>query len=332
MKNKSGNMKEDHLIKIRNLKKYYPIRVGLSKNFYVKAVDGVSFNITKDSTFGLVGESGCGKTTTGKLILGLIRPTDGSIYYMDKDLITISKNERKKLGKELQMVFQNPTESINPRKNVEEVISLPLKVHTSLTREEIHDQVCNILNKLGLNPPELFLNKYPHELSGGQKQRLAIARSIILNPKFIVADEPTSALDVSVRGKILDILLKIKKEFQLTYLYITHDLSVCRSICDTMAVMYLGKIVEMSPVDEFFNNPLHPYTKALLSAVPKPDPDKTQNKKRIILDSDVPSPINLPSGCRFHTRCVSCQNICTKKEPELVEISKDHFVRCTELI
>ena len=319
---------EKALLEVLNLKKYYPIRSGIFGRIvgYVKAVDGVSFMIGYGKVLGLVGESGCGKTTVAKCILRLVEPTAGSILFEGKDLVKIKGKELKKQRKYIQAVFQNPFLSLNPRLKVKNIIAEPLTTHMKLARAEVMKRVKKLLELVGL--PTTIANRYPHELSGGQAQRVAIARAIALNPKLVILDEPTSALDVSVQAQILNLLAELKDKLNLSYLIISHDLSVVRYISDDVAVMYLGKIVEISETEELFENPTHPYTQALLSAVPEPDPEIKKLRKRIILQGEPPSPINPPSGCRFHPRCPYVMDICRKEEPPMIEIKPRHKVWC----
>ena len=319
---------EKTLLEVTDLKKYYPIRAGIFGRIvgYVKAVDGVSFAIDYGKVLGLVGESGCGKTTVAKCILRLVEPTAGSIIFEGKDLAKIKGKELKKQRKYIQAVFQNPFLSLNPRLKVKSIIAEPLTTHMKLTKIEISERVKKLLEIVGL--PATIAERYPHELSGGQAQRVAIARAIALNPKLVILDEPTSALDVSVQAQILNLLAELKDRLNLSYMIISHDLSVVRYISDDVAVMYLGKIVEISETEELFKNPIHPYTQALLSAVPEPDPEIKKLRKRIILRGEPPSPINPPPGCRFHPRCPYAMDICKREEPPMIEVKTGHRVWC----
>ncbi|MEM1515591.1 MAG: ABC transporter ATP-binding protein [Candidatus Bathyarchaeia archaeon] len=314
------------ICEVKNLKKYFPIHggiLGLQTVAYVRAVNGVSFDIEQGETFGLVGESGCGKTTTAKCILGILPPTSGEIKFMGQSIFKgkMLRSFRRYLG----VVFQDPFTSLTPTMTIEDIVGEPLEVHRLISsRQEKRKIVRDLLEKVGI-PPQ-YISRYPHEFSGGERQRIAIARALASKPKFIVADEPVASLDVSLRADILNLMLKLKREFEITYLFISHDLSVIKYICDRVAIMYLGKIVEIAPVEELFKKPQHPYTRALISAVPIPDP--TVKKERIILYGDVPNPVNPPLGCRFHPRCYQYENLCKKKEPELFESRKNHFVAC----
>jgi len=314
----------ENLLEVKNLRKYFPARGDfLGKAVTVKAVDGVNFAIRKGETLGLAGESGCGKTTIGKLILRLLEPTEGEIIFEGKNILQFNKNKLKNLRRHVQIIFQDPFASLDPRKTVEYTVAEPMKVH-SLNPRQRRQKVLRLLDKVGITPEQA--RRYPHQFSGGQRQRIGIARALALNPKFIVADEPVSALDVSIQAQILNLMMDLQEEFHLTYLFIAHDLSVINHVSDQVAIMYLGEIVELAPKKILFHSPLHPYTKALLSAIPIPDP--TIKRERVVLEGDVPSPINVPSGCRFHTRCPSLLPVCKSKEPALREIEENHFVAC----
>ncbi len=318
---------ENVLLEVKNLKKYFPIKAGVFKRTvgWVRAVDDVSFFIRKGETLGLVGESGCGKTTTGRTILRLIEPTAGSVHYNGMDLLALSRRKMNKYRTKLQMIFQDPYGSLDPRMRVKDIIAEGLKSAHIGNRKERYDMVKEYMEKVGLSP--LYMNRFPHEFSGGQRQRIGIARALIMNPELIVCDEAVSALDVSIQAQILNLLDDLQKEFHLTYLFIAHDLNVVKHISDRIVVMYLGKIVEIASKHELFNNPLHPYTKALLSANPIPDPT-IERKDRIILQGDVPSPANPPKGCRFHPRCWLAKPVCSQEEPPLIEVRPDHYVAC----
>lgn len=316
----------DLLLEVRDLKKYFPITGGLFSRTigYVRAVDGVSFHVRRGETLGLVGESGCGKTTTGRAILRLVEPTSGSVKFEGRDILQLDKAQLRKLRKEMQIIFQDPFGSLNPRMPVGDIIAEPLVIHRVGNRHERDQRVRQLLDVVGL--ASYHMPRYPHEFSGGQRQRIGIARALALNPKLIVADEPVSALDVSIQSQILNLLEDLQKEWGLTYLFIAHGLNVIRHISDRVGVMYLGVIMEMSDAAELYRHPLHPYTEALFSAIPIPNP--TIKRERIILSGDVPSPVNPPSGCRFHTRCPIAQSICTEQVPELHDAGEGHLVAC----
>lgn len=314
------------LIHVEKLVKYFPVRMGLFQrvNNWVQAVDNVSFTIREGETLGLVGESGCGKTTVGRTMLRLIEPTSGSVRFNDLDIFQLSERELKDARREMQIIFQDPFASLDPRVPVGESIMEGLNIHNIGTRQERFDVMLSVLQKVGLEP--YHARRYPHEFSGGQRQRIGIARALALLPKFIVCDEPVSALDVSIQSQILNILKELQDEYNLTYLFIAHNLSVVEHISDRVAVMYLGKIVELTSRDELFRNPLHPYTQALISAIPVPDPHLKRN--RTILKGDVPSPLNPPKGCRFHTRCPIAVEQCSQEEPPFQETDIEHWVAC----
>ena len=317
------------LVQVKNLTKHFPITRGLvfqRQVGAVQAVDNLNFDIYQGETFGMVGESGCGKSTTGRAILQLHKPTAGEVFYEDTELTTATPQTMQHMRRNMQIIFQDPYASLNPRMTVGNIIAEPLDVHNIGTNDERLERVQDLLRLVGLNP--YFVNRYPHEFSGGQRQRIGVARALALEPKFIVCDEPISALDVSIQAQVVNLLEKLQNELGLTYLFIAHDLSMVRHISDRVSVMYLGKMVELATRDELYGNPLHPYTQALLSAVPIPDPVKESKRKRTILEGDVPSPINPPSGCRFHTRCPIAQDICNQAEPEWREVSDEHWVAC----
>lgn len=316
------------LVDVKDLKKYYPVKRGIFKRKMIHAVDGVSFFIEQGETLGLVGESGCGKTTVARLILRLIEPTEGIVLFEGRNIFKLKKGDIRKLRREMQIIFQNPFASLNPRKTIRQILAQPLIIHDTIRKDELENSVLELLERVKLSPAHDYVEKHPHELSGGQRQRVAIARAIALNPKFIVADEPITALDASIRAQILNLMKQLQKKYMITTLFITHDLSVIRSITDRVSVMYLGKIVETARTDDLFKNPLHPYTSALLSAVPIPDPKITRNKRRIVLKGDVPIPIDIPSGCRFRARCPHILPKCTEKEPDLIETGHGHSVAC----
>jgi peptide/nickel transport system ATP-binding protein len=317
----------DHpLLEVKNLKKYFPIRGGIfSKAIgYIYAVDGVSFYLNKGESLGLVGESGCGKSTTARAILRLIEPTKGEILFEGKDVCKLDHGEMRSIRRDMQIVFQDPYASLDPRRTVEQIIGEPLDVFQVSTKKERKNRIAYLLQKVGLSPDHA--RRYPHEFSGGQRQRIGIARALALNPKMIIGDEPVSALDVSIQAQVINLLEDIQKEFKLSYIIIAHDLAVVEHVCDRIAVMYLGRIVELAKGRELYTSPLHPYTVALLSAIPVPDPNIT--KKRIILEGDVPSPMRPPAGCHFHTRCPQKKEVCETVIPELMDIGKGHFVAC----
>jgi len=310
--------KNNTLVRVENLVKHFPITQGIlfqRQVGAVKAVDGISFSIKQGETLGLVGESGCGKSTTGRTILQLHSPTSGKVFYNDEDLTTASESRMRKMRRDMQIIFQDPYASLNPRMTIGDIIGEPLDVHKIGTPNERRERVQELLNLVRLNP--FFIKRYPHEFSGGQRQRIGVARALALNPEFIVCDEPISALDVSVQAQVVNLLEELQEKFDLTYLFIAHDLSMVRHISDRIAVMYLGKLVELADKEELFDNKMHPYAIALLSAVPIPDPVLERQRKRLILEGDVPSPTNPPSGCRFHTRC-----------PPFEEKSPRHWAAC----
>ncbi len=307
---------------------WFPINRGLLQRRVgdVKAVDGISFDIIKGETLGLVGESGCGKSTTGRAILQLYKPTDGEVIYNGTDLTKLKSDEMRAMRREMQMIFQDPYASLNPRMTVGNIVGEPLEVHNIGTKAERLERVRELLAVVGLNP--YFINRYPHEFSGGQRQRIGVARALAVNPSFIVCDEPISALDVSIQAQVINLLEDLQDQLGLTYLFIAHDLSVVRHISDRIAVMYLGKIMELADREELYRNPMHPYTQALLSAVPIPDPVIEEKRQRIILEGDVPSPVNPPLGCNFSTRCPKVMDVCHDREPAFRDYGEGHFVAC----
>ncbi|MDD5367582.1 MAG: dipeptide ABC transporter ATP-binding protein [Anaerolineaceae bacterium] len=323
------NSSDHSLIQVRGLKKYFPIRHGIifqSKAADVKAVDGLDFCIEQGETLGLVGESGCGKSTTGRTILQLHRPTSGDVLFKGQSLVSIQGEELRKLRRNMQIIFQDPYASLNPRMMVGDIVGEPLEVHNLIQGEEKRERIQELFQIVGLNPN--FIYRFPHEFSGGQRQRVGIARALAVNPDFIVCDEPISALDVSIQAQIINLLEELQQKYHLTYLFIAHDLSVVRHISDRIAVMYLGKIVELTDRNGLYDNPLHPYTKALLSAVPIPDPIVEEKRVRIVLVGDVPSPVNPPDGCHFHTRCPLAIKVCKEVEPAYRDVGDHHWVSC----
>ena len=319
-------MSEEPLLEARNLKKHFPIRSGLWSRVqgHVKAVDGVSFELYSGETLGVVGESGCGKTTLGRLLLRLIQATEGEVLYEGQDILGLDAKAMRARRRQMQIIFQDPYSSLNPRMTVGAIIGEALKIHRLAKGRALTARVGELLGMVGL--PAHFARRYPHEFSGGQRQRIGIARALAVEPQFIVADEPVSALDVSIQAQIINLLQDLQKELGLSYLFIAHDLSVVRHICDRVAVMYLGKIVELAARSTLYAHPSHPYTRALLSAVPVPDPGK--KKQRVILEGDVPNPADAPPGCPFHTRCPERQEVCSRIVPELLEIEEGHRVAC----
>jgi peptide/nickel transport system ATP-binding protein len=323
---------ESEILRVEHLKKYFPVEKSflerlLARNrSYVKAVDDISYSVSKGEVFTLAGESGCGKSTTGKLILRLVSPTSGKVFFNQTDITGMSKEEFRLCRRRLQIIFQDPYASLNPRMKIGRAVGHPLEIHGLAKGAEEKQRILEILQRVGLTPPEQFMGLYPHQLSGGQRQRAAMARSLILEPEFIVADEPVSMIDVSLRTTIIDLMLELRKDLGLTYLFITHDLAIAKYISDRIAIMYLGRIVEIGGKQEIFSNPIHPYTQALMFAIPVPNPER----KRISaeLKGEVPSAINIPSGCRFHTRCPYAEEKCKEFEPELVTVKPGHLVAC----
>jgi oligopeptide/dipeptide ABC transporter ATP-binding protein len=316
----------ENLIEVRDLTKYFPVRAGVLQRVqgWVKAVDDISLTIRAGETLGLVGESGCGKTTVGRTILRLIEPTSGQVFFEGRDMMTVKGPDLKAMRREMQIIFQDPFSSLDPRSQIGDIIGEVLYVHGMRNRNERYQRVQEIMHTVGLS--EDHIRRYPHEFSGGQRQRIGIARALALRPKFIVCDEPVSALDVSIQSQVLNLLHELQREFNLTYLFIAHNMSVVEHISNRVAVMYLGEIVELADRIELYRNPLHPYTQALMSAIPIPDPDFEQ--EQIILEGDVPSPINPPPGCRFHPRCPIAQTICSQEEPAWRDIGAGHHVAC----
>ncbi len=316
------------LVEIDNLSMYFPVTAGVFRKKIgdVKAVDGISFFIKKGETLGLVGESGCGKTTTGRCIIRLYEPTGGKIHFQGKELTQLKGEELRRLRRDMQLIFQDPYASLDPRMTAGSIIGEPILVHHLAKGKELEEQVAELLSMVGLEPR--MARRYPHEFSGGQRQRIGLARALSVRPNLIICDEPVSALDVSIQTQVITLLMKLREELGLTYLFIAHDLSVVRYISDRVAVMYLGKLVEITGSDELYDNPLHPYTQALLSAVPIPDPVVDRQRKRILLTGDVPSPVNPPSGCNFNPRCHMAIDICKEQEPEWRDIGGAHWVAC----
>lgn len=319
-------MSSENILEVKNLKKHFPIKAGVFQHVvgHVKSVDGVSFEIKRGQTFGLVGESGCGKTTIGRTILRLTEPTEGEAILNGKDIFKMSKRDLQKIRPELQIIFQDPYSSLDPRMPVGEIIGEAVRAHGIVPKEKYREYILQIMDDCGLRP--YHIDRYPHEFSGGQRQRICIARALALNPKLIIADEPVSALDVSIQAQIINLMKELQEKRGISYLFISHDLSVVKYISDVIGVMYLGNLVEMASKDELFNNPMHPYTQALLSAVPVPDPDVEMN--RTILEGDLPSPANPPVGCKFNTRCPNCMDICKQEQPELKVTNNGHKIAC----
>jgi oligopeptide/dipeptide ABC transporter ATP-binding protein len=316
------------LLEVKDLKKHFSSRKGFfGKESVVKAVDGVTFSLEEGETLGIVGESGCGKSTLGRTILRLLEPTSGQINFQGRDIARLNRTQLQEVRRDMQIVFQDPFASLNPRQKIRTILETPFKIHNIGDQKERNRKIAELLDKIGLTKKQL--EHYPHEFSGGQRQRIGIARALTLNPKLIIADEPVSALDVSVQSQVLNLMVALQKEYHLSYVFISHDLSVVQHISDKVAVMYLGKIVETADVDELYMSPMHPYTNALLSAVPRPNPKL--KKERIILEGDLPSPTNPPSGCPFHTRCPIATEVCKTEVPQLVEKAAKHWVACLHI-
>lgn len=317
---------DDFLLDVKDLVKSFPLKKAnfFQETRYVHAVNGVNFSLRKGETLGLVGESGCGKTTTGRAILRLVEPTSGSIKFKGQDVAKLKEHELKAFRRNAQMIFQDPYASLNPRMTVGDIIVEPLLVHSMGSKEQRRDRVAEVLEKVGLEAD--YMKRFPHEFSGGQRQRIGVARVLTLNPKLIIADEPVSALDVSIQAQIINLLVKLQDEFQLSYLFVSHDLAVVEHISDRVAIMYLGKIVEIAPGKNIYSGPRHPYTKSLLSAIPIPDPKSAT--QRTILQGDIPSPANPPSGCTFRTRCPQARKVCSQEIPEMIEVSQEHYAAC----
>jgi len=324
----------DVLVQVEDLRKHFPIQTGFLASILnrggipsVKAVDGVSFTINRGDVFGLAGESGSGKSTIGRLVLRLYEPTSGKVVFDGIDLSTLSSEEMRHMRSRMQIVFQDPLASLNPRMTLGQAVENPVQIHMpELSQDEMRERVLNIFHAVGMNPPEAFYNLYPHQISGGQRQRVVLARAMVTHPELVVADEPIAMADVSVRSILLDLMMKMKREFDLTYLFITHDLATAKYICNRIGVLYLGRMAEMGEVDEVYAHPLHPYTQALMAAVPVPDPTKRRTQK--MPEGEIPNPINPPSGCRFHPRCPFAIEICSKVEPELRELRPHNQVAC----
>lgn len=316
-----------YLVDVKNLKKYFPVNqtnLFSTQKQFVKAVDDVSFAIQSGETMGFVGESGCGKSTVGRTILRLIEPTEGQVLFEGRDIVKLNPNDLREMRKEMQIIFQDPYASLDPRKTVKEIVGEAFHIHKIGSSKEIESQVKELLRLVGMGPDQI--NRYPHEFSGGQRQRIGIARALALHPKFVVCDEPVSALDVSIQAQVVNLMKDLQQKLGLTYLFISHDLRIVKHICDRISVMYLGALVEIADKADLYTNPLHPYTQALLSAIPTTNPNA--KRQRIILEGDVPSPMNPPSGCRFHTRCPEAQEICKLKAPELRDLGTNHMVAC----
>ena len=320
------------IVKCENLKKWFPVRLGFfqtiisRRQLFLRAVDGVSFDVRKGEIYGLAGESGSGKTTTGRLLLRLLRPTDGKILFKNEDITFLKDRKLRPLRRQMQIIFQDPYESLNPRMLIRSIVEEPLLIQ-GIGGKRVEELVYKAMEDVQLVPPEEFLLRFPHELSGGQRQRVAVARALVLNPEFVVADEPVSMLDVSIRAEVLNLMIDLVKKYNMAFLYITHDLALARHVCDRIAVMYLGKVLEQGSSDDVIGDALHPYSQALVAAVPVPDPSSRRIEVRV--KGEIPSPVNPPSGCRFHTRCTAyIGDICREKEPPLIDLGNDHFVAC----
>lgn len=323
---KKNVLDDEYILRVKNLKKWFPIRSGVFSKItgHIKAIDGVSFDVKRGETLGVVGESGCGKSTMGRTVLRLLEPTEGEVYFENEDIAKLNPDKMRKKRREMQFIFQDPYASLNPRMTVGDIIAEPLDIQERLNSTERNKRVIEIMNLVGLNIK--YIRRYPHEFSGGQRQRIGIARAIALEPKLLICDEPVSALDVSIQAQIINLMKSLQKRFGMTYIFISHDLSVVKHISDRVAVMYLGRIVEISDKKELYDNPLHPYTIALLSAIPIPDPEVKNDK--IILSGDIPSPASPPNGCCFHTRCFKTKDICRDLTPELKDMGNGHYCAC----